>query len=48
MAIWSTNRCPYCNGCSWWRYFNGFYGCWKFKVYSFDDFERLCGGRYRE
>ena len=47
-STWTCKRNAYCNGCRWWRYFKGFYGCWRFRVYTFDEFDRLCGGRYRE
>jgi len=46
MSNWGVKRNAYCEGCYWWRYFNHFYGCFKFKVYRFDEFDRLCGGRY--
>ena len=48
MTTWTCARNSYCNGCRYWKYFNHFYGCWKFKVYSFDEFDRLCGGRFRQ
>ena len=42
------NRNQYCKGCRHWRYFGGFYGCKKFNVYRLYEFDRICGGRYRE
>ena len=46
--MWYSRRNPYCEDCRFWGYFGGFYGCKRFGVYSFDEFDRLCGGRYRE
>lgn len=38
-------RDDYCQDCWWWRHFGGFYGCYKHKVYSYDERDRLCGRR---
>ena len=46
MGNW-TERFDYCNGCLFWGYFAGFYGCRKFHVYAYADFDRLCGSRYK-
>lgn len=48
MSTWTCERNRYCDGCRWWGYFRGFYGCKKFKVYALDEFDNLCGGKYRE
>lgn len=47
MTTWTCKRNEYCDGCCWWRYFGNHYGCWKFKTYKLDDFDRLCGGRWK-
>lgn len=48
MSSWTCKRNAYCDGCRHWRYFGGFYGCYRFRVYSLDEFDRLCGGKHRD
>lgn len=40
-------RNDYCVDCARWGIVNDFWGCRYFKVYSYDDRDRLCGGRYK-
>ena len=47
MGFWANHNW-YCEGCRHWRYFYGFYGCFKFRIYRLDEIERQCGGKYRE
>ena len=44
---WTCQRNAYCNGCRYWKYFGGFYGCKRFGIYKLEEFDRLCGGRYK-
>ena len=36
----------YCNGCFWYRNFDGWYGCWKFKCFKLSEFDQYCGRRF--
>ena len=45
---WNTNSWQprYCVGCFWYRHFNDFYGCWKFKCFKLSEFDQYCGRRF--
>ena len=40
-------RDNYCYDCARYNILNGFYGCLKFRVHRNDEFDRLCGGKFK-
>ena len=44
--VW-VQRNDYCVDCIRWGLYNGFWGCRKFGVYSYDERDRVCGGHYK-
>lgn len=48
MIQWYSMRNAYCQGCRHWGLYKGHWGCKRFGIYKFDEFDSLCNGRYRE